>query len=138
MHDDPNDRRNIDRRENLRNDEESFLLHQEEKNLRFARRSSILYWIVRSIYWFFGILELLLGVKFLLRLFGANTENQFAQLIERLTAPFLAPFSTLFVSPTSEGGGSIFDLNIIIAMIVYGILSYLLVSLVVFIFRHEP
>ena len=138
MHDDPNDRRNIDRRQDLRHDEESFLLHQEEKNLRFARRSSILYWIVRSIYWFFGILELLLTVKFLLRLFGANTENQFAQLIQSLTAPFLAPFSTLFVSPTSEGGGSIFDLNIIIAMIIYGILSYLLVSLVVFIFRHEP
>lgn len=138
MHDDPNDRRNIDRRQDLRHDEESFLLHQEEKNLRFARRSSILYWIVRSIYWFFGILELLLAVKFLLRLFGANTENQFAQLIQSLTAPFLAPFSTLFVSPTSEGGGSIFDLNIIIAMIIYGILSYLLVSLVVFIFRHEP
>lgn len=138
MHNDPNDQRNIDRRQDLHNDEESFLLHQEEKNLRFARRSSLLYWIVRSIYWFLGILELLLGVRFLLRLLGANPENQFARLIDRLTAPFLAPFSSLFVSPTSEGGGSVFDLNIIIAMIIYAILAYLLVSLVVFIFRHEP
>jgi YggT family protein len=137
MRDNPNHKDNIDRRQDLRDDEESYLLHQDERRLNLARRMTLLSWIIQSIYWFVGILELLLGVKFLLRLSGANTENQFAQLIYNLCAPFLSPFSTLFISPTSPSGSSIFDLNILIAIIVYAILSYLLVSFVVFIFRHE-
>jgi hypothetical protein len=58
-------------------------------------------------------------------------------LINNLSAPFIAPFSTLFISPTSDGGANIFDVNIIIAIIAYAILSYLAVSLVRFIFYQR-
>jgi YggT family protein len=137
MHNNPNEGDNISGRQDLRRDEESYRLHQDKKRLNLARRSTTLNWIVQSIYWFVGFLELLLGFKFLLRLFGANTENQFSQLIYNLCVPFISPFSTLFVSPTSSGGGSILDLNILVAIIVYALLGYLLVSLVTFMFRHE-
>jgi uncharacterized protein YggT (Ycf19 family) len=83
------------------------------------------------------MLEILLGLRFALRFFGANPQNEFARLINNLSAPFIAPFSTLFISPTSDGGANIFDVNIIIAIIAYAILSYLAVSLVRFIFYHE-
>jgi uncharacterized protein YggT (Ycf19 family) len=138
MHKKTNKQDNINRRKDLRDDEEAYLLHQDQKRLNLAKRATTLGWIVQGIYWFFGVLELLLGFKFFLRLFGANTENQFAQLIYNLCAPFLAPFSTLFISPTSSGGGSIFDLNVLAAIIAYALLSYLLMSLAVFMFRHEP
>lgn len=128
---------NLERRQELRHDEEVFRLNQEEKRLRSARRSSVFVWIVNSIFWLAGMLEILLGIRFLLRLFGANPENQFAQLINNLSAPFIAPFSTLFISPAYEGGTQIFDVNIVIAIIAYALLSYLVVSLVRFIFYHE-
>lgn len=137
MNDNRNDDTNLERRQELQHDEETFRLHQEEKRLGTARRSTTFNWIVNTIFWLAGILEILLGLRFLLRLFGANRENQFAQLINNLSAPFMAPFSTLFISPTSSGGANIFDFNIVIAILSYALLSYLAVSLVRFIFNRH-
>ncbi|GBO51519.1 hypothetical protein APA_483 [Pseudanabaena sp. lw0831] len=137
MNDNQRDENNLERRQDLRQDEETFRLRQEEDRLGKAQRSGIYYWIVNTIYWLGGIIELLLMLRFVLRLSGANTQNEFARFINNLSAPFIAPFSTLFISPTSDGGANIFDLNIIIAIIAYAILSYLLISLVRFIFYNR-
>ena len=131
------DENNLERQQDLRQDEETFRLRQEENRLGKAQRSGIYYWIVNTIYWLGGIIEILLMLRFVLRLSGANTENEFARFINNLSAPFIAPFSTLFISPTSNGGSNIFDLNIIIAIIAYAILSYLLISLVRFVFYNR-
>jgi len=98
----------------------------EEKRLRSARRSNTLNWIINSIFGLAGIVQIPLVMRFLLRLFGANPQNQFAQLINHLSAPFIEPFSTLFISPASSGGANIFDVNIVIAIIAYALLSYTL------------
>ncbi len=137
MNHNQNDETNLERRQELRHEEEAFRLHQEESRLGTARRSNTFTWIVNSIYWLLGMLEILLVVKFFLRLFDANPKNEFAQLINHLSTPFVAPFSTLFISPTSEGGANIFDVNIVIAIVAYALLSYLAVSLVRFIFYHK-
>ena len=39
----------------------------------------------------FGILEGLLGIRFVLGLLGANPTAGFAQFIYRITGPFMAP-----------------------------------------------
>lgn len=83
------------------------------------------------------MLEILLGLRFLLRLLGANPQNEFARLINNLSTPFIAPFSTLFISPTFGGRAYIFDVNIVIAIVAYALLGYLALSLVRFIFYHE-
>ncbi len=134
---DRQDDTNIERRQDLQHDEEAFRLRQEEKRLRAARLNTPFVWIVNSIFWLVGSLEILLGIRFLLRLFAANPQNEFARLINNLSAPFIAPFSTLFISPIFGGGSYIFDINIIIAIVAYSLLSYLAVSLVRFIFYHE-
>ena len=134
---DRQDDTNIERRQELQHDEEAFRLRQEEKRLRTARLNTPFVWIVNSIYWLLGMLEILLGLRFLLRLFGANPQNEFARLINNLSAPFIAPFSTLFISPTFGGSAYIFDVNIAIAIVAYALLSYLAVSLVRLIFYHE-
>ncbi len=131
------DETNLERRQELQHDEEAFRLRQEENRLDIARRSNTYIWLVNSIYWLGGLLEILLGLRFVLRLFGANPQNEFARLINNLSAPFIAPFSTLFISPTSDGGANIFDVNIVIAIIAYALLSYLAVSLIRFIFYHR-
>jgi uncharacterized protein YggT (Ycf19 family) len=123
------DETNLERKQELQHNEEAFRLRQEENRLGTAQRSNAYIWIVNSIYWLSGMLEILLGLRFALRFFGANPQNEFARLINNLSAPFIAPFSTLFISPTSDGGANIFDVNIIIAIIAYAILSYLAVSL---------
>jgi YggT family protein len=134
---DRQDDTNIERRQDLQHDEEAFRLRQEEKRLRAARLNTPFVWIVNSIYWLLGLLEILLGLRFLLRLFAANPQNEFARLINNLSAPLIAPFSTLFISPTFSGTSYIFDVNIVIAIVAYALLSYLALSLVRFIFYHE-
>lgn len=136
MSHDRNDETNLERRQELRHDEESFKLHQEEKRLQSARRSTSFIWITNSIFWLTGMLEILLSIRFVLRLFGANPKNDFALVINNLSAPFIAPFSTLFISPTSGGGANIFDVNVIIAIIIYAVLMCLAISLVRFIFNR--
>lgn len=137
MKNNQNNETNFERQQELRHDEEAFQLRQEEKRLETAKRSTTFSWIVNSIYFLSGMLEILLVIRFMLRLFGANSKNEFAQLINHLSAPFMAPFSTLFISPTSGSGRNIFDLNIAIAIVAYSLLSYLVVSLVRFIFYHK-
>jgi YggT family protein len=137
MNHDPYDETNLERRQELRRDEEAFRLHQEEKRLQAARQNGTVVWLINSVYWLAGMLELLLLIRFLLRLLNANPKNEFARLINNLSDPFIAPFSTLFVSPTSNGGTNIFDINVVIAIFAYALLSYLVVSLLRLIFYRR-
>jgi uncharacterized protein YggT (Ycf19 family) len=124
---------NFERQRSLQHEEESFQLRQEERRLELARRRATLGWITNSIYLLVGLLEVLLVLRFFLRLAGANTQNTFAQFIYNLSDPFVAPFSTLFVSPVTAGGASIFDVNVLIAMIVYALLGWLAIWLFKFV-----
>lgn len=137
MRHDRHDDENFERRQNLQHDEEAFQLRQEEKRLGTARRSNTFNWIEKSIFWFLLMVEMLLAMRFVLRLLGANRENVFFQLINNVSTPLIAPFSTLFISPTSGNGNYIFDVNIVIATIAYALLSYLAVSLVQFVSSHK-
>ena len=60
MNDNQRDENNLERQQDLRQDEETFRLRQEENRLGKAQRSGIYYWIVNTIYWLGGIIEILL------------------------------------------------------------------------------
>jgi len=125
MNKNPHEQSNSERRQELRDDEEAFRLRQEERRLDTGKRNATFTWIINSIYFLVGSLEILLTLRFLLRFFGANTKNAFAEFIYNFSLPFIAPFSTLFISPVFGGGANIFDVNILIAIIVYSILGWL-------------
>ncbi len=129
-----NDETNLDRRQDLQHDEDAFRLYQEEKRLRAAKSRTSFIWIINSISSLGGMLEILLGLRLLLRLLGANSQNEVAQWINNLSAPFVSPFSSLFANPTLGSKANILDANILIAMLAYGLAVYLAVSLVRFIF----
>ncbi len=114
---------------------EEHQLAREEHRLAVARRQTIVDRAIAIIYFLVGALEVLLLIRFLLRLFGANPENQFAQVIYSFSAPFVAPFSTLFISPTF--GTSVFDINLLVAMIVYALLGWLVGRLIQLIWGIE-
>jgi hypothetical protein len=67
--------------------------------------------------WFFlGLLEGLLALRFALALLGANANNGFAALVYAISWPFVAPFQTLFGVPAA--GGSVLETYTLMAMIV--------------------
>ena len=81
-----------------------------------------------GIYLLCGILEGLLGIRFVLRLLGANPDAGFAQFIYGITGPFIAPFVGLFGTPRFEG--SVFEWNALVAIPVYVLITWVLVKIV--------
>ncbi|XHX76819.1 MAG: YggT family protein [Stenomitos frigidus ULC029] len=132
MNREPDEQDNLARRRELQREEEAFQLQQEQGRLEAARKSNTFAWITNSIAFLVGLLEILLVLRFVLRVAGANTGNTFAQFIYNLSDPFIAPFSTLFISPVTGGGANIFDLNVLVAIVVYALLGWLGISLVRF------
>ena len=84
--------------------------------------------IQKGIYLLFGILEGLLGIRFVLGLLGANPAAGFAQFIYGVTGPFIAPFAGLFAQPRFEG--SVFEFNALVAIVVYALIAWVLVKIV--------
>jgi YggT family protein len=84
--------------------------------------------VPNAIYLLFGILEGLLGIRFILSLLGANPDAGFAQFIYGITQPFIAPFVGLFGTPSF--GGSVFEWNALVALLIYALLAWVLVKVV--------
>jgi hypothetical protein len=81
-----------------------------------------------GIYLLFGLLEGLLGIRFVLGLLGANPAAGFAQFVYGITGPFIAPFVGLFGQPRFEG--SVFEFNSLVAILVYALIAWVLVKIV--------
>ncbi|MGG6241787.1 YggT family protein [Nodosilinea sp. AN01ver1] len=126
----PHGRNEFDHERELIQNQEVYRLRQEQDRLRAAQRQARLAWVRNTITLLVGALEVLLAIRFFLRLSSANPDNPFAQVIYNLSAPFMTPFSTLFISPTDADATRIFDLNNLIAMVVYALLGGLGVALV--------
>ncbi len=83
----------------------------------------------RIVYFLGGILLVLLGLRLLLALLGANPASGFANFIYSVSRPFVSPFFGLFsYEPTL--GKSHFEMSTLIAIVVYAIVMVLLAKLV--------
>ena len=88
-------------------------------------RSALVTQVIRAI---LGLLEILLGLRFMLKLIAANPDNGFAVFVYGVTKPFLAPFTALVGTPRS--GGTILEVTTLIAMAVYALLFWFVVHLI--------
>jgi hypothetical protein len=77
-----------------------------------------------------GILETLLVLRFLVKLFGALPDALFTILLYGITEPFVFPFQGMFVNPTR--GPYVFESSSVVAMVVYPLLSRAITSLIKF------
>ncbi|HEY9762618.1 MAG TPA: YggT family protein [Trichocoleus sp.] len=111
-------------------------LRFEEDRLARTRRQVFTQRLIQAVVYLATALEVLLGLRFLLRLLAANTDNTFASTIYGLSEPFVAPFSTLFISPTFNGSTNIFDVNLLAAMVTYLLLTLLAVWLIRLMFKR--
>jgi hypothetical protein len=99
-----------------------------------ARRQNI-YRLNQSIWLVFGILEAMIGLRFFLMLIGANPASPFAQLVYNFTNLFMWPFAGLTSSPSA--GGMVLEIPAIIAMIIYALLAWVVVSIIGILFTRS-
>jgi YggT family protein len=82
-----------------------------------AERRLGLFQITRIMWTSLAILEVLLGLRFMLKLIGANPESGFSWLIYGITGLFVKPFTDLV--STWYTGDTIIEVTTLIAMAVY-------------------
>lgn len=86
-----------------------------------------LYRGIQIVWYILGILQTLLIVRFLLRLFGANPVADFTNFIYTLSAPFVSPFINVFPATVIDEGAV--EWGTILAMLVYGLIAAGIVKL---------
>ena len=87
-----------------------------------AERRQILFQIDRIIWSLLGLLEVLLIIRFALKLIGANPDSGFTAFIYGLTGAVTAPFTDLI--PTLSSGGNTLEMTTAIAMVIYALLFW--------------
>jgi uncharacterized membrane protein len=94
---------------------------QVTRDVAAERRQT--WFMVNRIMWsVVGLLEILLGLRFVLKLIAANPESGFAAFIYGVTEPFIAPFALLVGTPTA--GGIILEVTTLIAMAIYALIFW--------------
>lgn len=85
--------------------------------------------VVAGIVWFiFGVIEVLLALRFVFLLFGANAEAGFVKMIYGLSAVFMAPFSAIF--KTQDVAGATFEWSVLVAIAIYALLAWGIVAFI--------
>lgn len=85
--------------------------------------------IAARIVWFiFGFIEVLIGVRFVLKLLGANAESGFVQFIHGFSNIFMAPFFAIL--DTSKASGAVFEWSALVAIVVYALVAWGIVALI--------
>ncbi len=104
-------------------------LREKQRSIAAANQNSAIARIIHIEYFLFGLLELLLALRVILHLLGANPNNTFASVIYGLSGPFVALFANLLRNPALSTT-AVLELNTIIAMIVYAIVAWLIARLI--------
>ncbi|HET8842800.1 MAG TPA: hypothetical protein VFN35_15155 [Ktedonobacteraceae bacterium] len=98
----------------------------EDKNVQ---RANMRAWITTIVYFLLGVLEVILGLRFVFRLLGANQGNDFITFLYNLSHVFVGPFNGIF-NDQAIGSKSVFELSTLVAMLIYALVAWGLVSLV--------
>jgi uncharacterized protein YggT (Ycf19 family) len=83
---------------------------------------------VQVVWWIVGLIDTLIAIRFLLKMFGANTASAFVGFMYALTDPLVAPFHGIF--NTAAAGRSVFEPESIVAIIIYTLIGWGIVSLI--------
>ena len=125
----PIDEVSVDRREETVVTQQPGYAASEQVTRDVAAERRLRSALVTQITWaILGLLEILLGLRFLLKLIAANPASGFAVFIYGITKPFIAPFALLVGTPTS--GGIILEVTTLVAMAVYALFFWGVVSVI--------
>lgn len=87
----------------------------------------------QNVVWYvLGLVEILLAMRFVLKLFGANTGSAFVSFVYDITKLLTLPFDSVFgvSSATTGTTRSVFEPSIIVAGLVYALIAWGIVKLI--------
>ncbi len=87
----------------------------------------------QNVVWYvLSIVEALLTLRFVLKLFGANTASSFVHFIYNVSGVLTAPFDNIFgVTQTAAGDTrSVFEPSILVAAAIYALIAWGIVKLI--------
>ncbi len=87
--------------------------------------------VANGVWYVVGVVEVVLAVRFVLKMFGANPSSGFVDFIYNISGLFNAPFRGIFSTPTAEGDivRAVFETSTAVAMVVYLLVGWGLVKL---------
>src|SRR6266550_1178400 len=100
-----------------------------------ATRSAQIYRLQQAIYLLFGVLEVLIAIRFLLRVFGANPNAAFSSAILTIITPFVSPFVGVF--PNAQASGAVFEPASLLAIVIYALLGWVIAKVVWLLFARD-
>jgi hypothetical protein len=81
------------------------------------------------VYYILSIIEIILAMRLVFRLLGANPGNPFVSFIYGMGSALIAPFAGILPSQPIAAGAAL-EWSTIIAMLVYAIVAYLVIQLI--------
>ncbi len=96
------------------------------------RDPSSFHTVAYLVYFFFGLLEVLLGFRLAFKLTGANPISGFVRFIYSFTQPFILPFEGIFRRGYTQGveTTSVLEPSTLVAMVVYALIAWGIVKFV--------
>lgn len=91
----------------------------------------------RIVVFVFGIIQVLIILRILLLLVGANDDSAIVAAIYNVSGFFVAPFDSVLGTETVRNGGSVFDVAAVVALIGWTVLEAIIVA-GISIARREP
>jgi hypothetical protein len=84
--------------------------------------------VSRVIMFVFSVIEVFIGIRFVLMLLGANAEAGFVKMVYGVSGVFMAPFLTIF--NTQKVDGAVFEWSALVAIAVYALVAWGLTELI--------
>ena len=89
-----------------------------------------LYYLRRIVVLLFGILTVLIALRIILLLLGANAGNGLVDFIYGVTEPFVAPFRGIFsFDQVSPNGSNVLDVGAVVALIGWLLIEALILAI---------
>ena len=84
------------------------------------------------VWYLLGVIEILLALRFILKLFGANPNNGFVDFVYGVSGVLTAPFDNIFNVASAQAGEirSVFEPSILVAALVYALIAWGVVKLI--------
>jgi YggT family protein len=119
----------VDRREETVSTQQPGYASTVQVTRDVAAEQRIIFFQIMWIAWaILGLLEILLGLRFFLKLISANPDSGFGSLIYGMSGVFIAPFAGLVATPVFNG--TVLEITTLIAMAVYALFFWIVVTVI--------
>jgi hypothetical protein len=84
--------------------------------------------VIQGIWLVTGVVDVMLGIRFLLKLLGGSSQASFVTFMYNITQPLVAPFHGIF--NTTVQGRSILEPESLVAIVIYSLIGWGIVSMI--------